>query len=74
MTATKSALSVNRKTARELLALVAGEEHALHSAASRTVAARGAFTVECSCGARFSVPVSAESEDAFRNVLVKVVS
>ena len=54
-------------TARELLELVAGNEHALHSV-SRYKQKNETLTLECSCGEKFKLPRSAIALTALRNV------
>lgn len=68
MTAPQTAYEPGRMTARELLVYVAGEDHALHSVATREPLERGQVGFTCSCGASFRVSALKKYLDALRNV------
>ena len=61
-------LPVLHPTARDLLELVGGAAHALHSVASKRKARFTSFDMTCSCGEVFKVPVSDVAWLALRNV------
>jgi hypothetical protein len=61
-------LPVLHATARDLLELVGGAAHALHSVASKKKARFTSFDMTCSCGEVFKVPVSDVAWLALRNV------
>lgn len=58
-----------RWTARELLAYVAGEEHADHSIASKAAPSKGMVQFQCTCGAMCIVVAVNRYTDALRNVM-----
>ncbi len=63
-----------RITAREFLVKFAGDAHTLHTVLwqqeSRTVDGR-VVVFKCSCGLLFTSPVTSESREGLRNVIVK---
>jgi len=61
------ALPTHNPTARELLELVAGSEHAVHSVARRKVTKKSIGMI-CSCGEDFKLPFSDGALAALRNV------
>lgn len=61
-------LPILHATARDLLELVGGAAHALHSVAKKRKARFTSFDMTCSCGEVFKVPVSDVAWLALRNV------
>lgn len=61
---------VLRRTARDLLIAVAGNDHALHTVVQRTHPYRGLLSIVCSCGTTFETVATRENTDALRNVQV----
>lgn len=55
-------------TARMLLVVVLGEDHALHSVAKWAVGSNGALQIVCTCGGLGTTPFSQESLLALRNM------
>lgn len=55
-------------TARELLELVAGTDHALHSVAGYERSRPGVITLVCSCDETFPVEANTTVAQALRNV------
>lgn len=69
MKAMTKTLPKPRATARELLEIVAGTEHSIHSVTSRDSNSwKDKIAITCSCGEVFKMAYSAEAADAVRNV------
>jgi hypothetical protein len=61
-------LPMPNTTARELLAHIAGDDHAMHSITGQKSPSRGKIEIICSCGEAFKVPVTTDCLRALRNV------